>query len=498
MAIIEVGQSGQSNQLGAFYGFLKNNPFYLLAPPYYMPFYSQYLRFMLRIYDGYDPTYHNFGKGLVPEKLAQSVAKGLCNVLFAHGIDFVGKEYDTKFARDWAEKTNLLSVLRKAFLYSAAGGTSLLAATRNGNNIGAAAYRIDTFFADFNAMGKVEGARVYFDLFHDTENDKDNHYGICEERYFNERGIPCVKRAIYCVNGNIQSDVSSRPKSAEESIPWEQLPRAVKRHIKENYPDILIGKEQYLPFADSVGLFPVKFTDGIPKLPNTPFGQPIGDIISSECQQFDQLKCFEKNEVYVAKGRILMPEQMMNKDDPAQTMGDFDETLFQKVGSNGTDTDKPTDIQFKLRASDIRVQKENIYRDVAAKLNVSASTIASFLTDGSTETVAAAILNEKNKTSAWIPTQIALIAPAINALLAKVMRYYDHEPVKIIFKSQAQAPTLENAKIYMDMYSAGGISAKLFVDLVFPELSEEEKAYEIKRLEENEKIKKAQLTNGIQ
>lgn len=498
MAILEIGQSGQSNQLGTFYGFLRNNPFYLLAPPYYMPFYSQYLRCMLRIYDGYDPAYHNFGRGIVPEKLAQSVSKGLCNVLFAHGIDFVGNDYDTKFAREWAEKTEFLSVLRQAFLDSAAGGTSLLAATRNGRDIGAASYRIDTFFADFNAMGKVEGARVYFDLFHDTENDKDNHYGICEERYFNAAGIPCVKRAIYCVNGNIQSDVSSRPKNADESIPWERLPRAVKRHIKENYPEIMIGKEQYLPFADSVGLFRIKFTDGIPKLPNTPFGQPIGDIISTECQQFDQLKAFEKNEVYVAKGRILLPEEMMNKDDPAQTMEDYGDTLFQKVHPTGNDNDKPTDIQFKLRASEIRTQTENILRSVAAKLNVSASTIASFLTDGSTETVAAAILNEKNKTSSWIPTQIALIAPAVNAFLAKVMRYYDREPVKIIFKSQAQAPTLENAKIYMDMYSAGGISAKLFVNLVFPELSEEEKAYEVRRLEEIEKLKKAQLNNGIQ
>lgn len=497
MAVIEIGQSGQSNQLGAFYGFLRSNPFYLLAPPYYMPFYSQYLRFCLRIYDGYDPAFHNFGKGLVPEKLAQKVNKGLCNMLFAHGIDFVGNEYDTDFARKWAEKSDFLGVLRKAFLYSGAGGTSLLAATREGRDIGAAAYRIDTFFADFNARGKVEGAKIYFDLFHDTENDKDNHYGICEERYFNAAGIPCVKRAIYCVSGNIQSDVSSRPKNASESIPWEQLPKSLKRHIKENYPDIMIGKEQYLPFADSVGLFRIPFTDGIPKLPNTPFGQPIGDLISSECYQYDQLKAFEKNEVYVAKGRILLPEEMMNKDDPAQTMNDYDDTLFLKTRVLNADADKPTDIQFKLRASEIRTQMENILRSVATSLNVSASTVASFLMDGSTETVAAAILNEKTKTSSWIPTQIALIEPAVNAFLAKVMRYYDHEPVKIVFKSQAQAPTLENAKIYMDMYSAGGISAKLFVDRVFPEISEEQKAYEVKRLEEIEEIKRKAST-GIQ
>lgn len=491
MAIIEVGPIGTS-ALGAVYNFHKNNPFYLLAPSYYLPFYTQYLRPSLRIYDGYDPTWHNFSKGLIPECLAQSVNQGLVNMLFAHGIDFVGgNEYDRVFARKWAKKIGLYGILKKAGLNSGAGGTALLAIDRNGRDLTASAYRIDTYYADVDSRGKVVGAKIYFDLFEDMQDENERHYGICEERYFNGEDIPCVRRAVYEVSGNIQSEVSSRPQNAANSIPWERLPRGVKKHIKASYPDILIGKEQYLPFADSLGLFLIPFTDGIPNIPNSKFGRPIGDIIKSECYQYDQLKCFEKNEVYIAKGRILLPEEMMNKDDPAQNIDDFDDIIYQKLRTVGNDNDKPTDIQFKLRASDIRTQKENILRDVATKLNVSASTIASFLMDGSTETVAAAILNEKTKTSAWIPTQIALITPAINEFMAKVMRYYDHEPVEIVIKSQSQAPTLENAKIFMDMYNAGGLSAKLFVDRVFPDLSEEEKAREVARLEVIEAEKRA-------
>ena len=491
MAIIEVGPIGTS-ALGAVYNFHKNNPFYLLAPSYYLPFYTQYLRPSLRIYDGYDPTWHNFSKGLIPECLAQSVNQGLFNMLFAHGIDFVGgNEYDRVFARKWAKKIGLYGILKKAGLNSGAGGTALLAIDRNGRDLTASAYRIDTYYADVDSRGKVVGAKIYFDLFEDMQDENERHYGICEERYFNGEDIPCVRRAVYEVSGNIQSEVSSRPQNAANSIPWERLPRGVKKHIKASYPDILIGKEQYLPFADSLGLFLIPFTDGIPNIPNSKFGRPIGDIIKSECYQYDQLKCFEKNEVYIAKGRILLPEEMMNKDDPAQNIDDFDDIIYQKLRTVGNDNDKPTDLQFKLRASDIRTQKENILRDVATKLNVSASTIASFLMDGSTETVAAAILNEKTKTSAWIPTQIALITPAINEFMAKVMRYYDHEPVEIVIKSQSQAPTLENAKIFMDMYNAGGLSAKLFVDRVFPDLSEEEKAREVARLEVIEAEKRA-------
>ena len=77
---------GVSNKaLGGVYTFRINNTFYLLSPPYYVPFYNNYLRIYLQIYDGYVPTWHNLAKGLTPNRLAQSVNKGLFNILFAHG-----------------------------------------------------------------------------------------------------------------------------------------------------------------------------------------------------------------------------------------------------------------------------------------------------------------------------------------------------------------------------------------------------------------------------
>lgn len=494
MSMYEI--EGVSNKaLGGVYTFRINNTFYLLSPPYYVPFYNNYLRIYLQIYDGYVPTWHNLAKGLTPNRLAQSVNKGLFNILFAHGIDFSGNnDYDYSFARKWAEKVDLYGKIRKACLYSGAGGTALLAIDRKGRDLTVSAHRIDTFYPDIDSDGNIVGAKIYFDLFDDVQGENVHHYGICEERYFNDEGIPCVKRAVYLASGNIETATLSRPTSADGGIKWEQLPRAIKRHIKANYPDILIGKEQYLPFADSLGLFLIKYTDSIPNIPNSQFGQPLSDIIRDECFQFDQLKCFEKNEVYLAKGRVLLPEEMLNKDDPARQIDDFDEPLFEKLNTLNNDNDKPTPLQFMLRASDIRTQKENIYRDIAAKLNVSASTIASFLSEGAGARTATEIINEKTKTDSWIPTQIRLISPAINQLLSKVMRYYDHEPVTIVFKSQAQAPTLETAKTYTDMYSQGVISPRLYVSRVFPDLTEEQQKKEIERLEALEQLKKMQVT----
>ena len=49
----------------------------------------------------------------------------------------------------------------------------------------------------------------------------------------------------------------------------------------------------------------MKSTDDIPQIPNTPFGQPIGDILFTENFQYDQMKYFEKNEVDLARARAF-------------------------------------------------------------------------------------------------------------------------------------------------------------------------------------------------
>lgn len=491
-------EANSNQQIGATYTYRRSNPFYLLAPSYYMPFYTQFLRPLLMRYDGYVPEWHNFKRGIYPEKLAQTVNSGLWGLIFAHGIDFTGKgTLDTDFARKWATEVDLFKTLLTSCEQSGAGGTSLLAINRNGRKLSIATYRIDQYYADFNASGEVTRARIFFDLCTDTVRNEKHHYGICEERYFNSDGVPCVKSAVYIAGGNDQTAVASRPRSADEGIPWENLPYKVKKFINTNYKGLRIGLEHYLPFADSLGLFPLKYTANLPSIPGSPFGRPITDIIGTECFEWDQIKGFGKNETEVAKEKVLMPEEMINKDDPDNPSQFYDSSLFQKVDSNSIDDNKPTVLSFPFRTSEIKVREEEILRSVAFKLNVSASTIASFLSEGAHETTAAAILSEKTKTDAWISTQIGLIAPVINRLLNKVMRYYDHNPVSIVFKSQAQSPTLETAKIYMDMYSQGGLSPRLFIKKVFPELSEEEQATEIARLEEIQQAKLGILKNEV-
>ena len=168
MSVIDtVGYSDE--ELGHFYDFYVNNVFYLLAPPYYFPFYSIYLNKALAAYDGWISGFHNRKEGIVPQRMLQSVARGLNNMLFAHGIDFESENAeDYEFANKWAKESQFYKAIKKAHLFAIAGGTSLLKLNRADKELYATAHRIDTFFADIDAQGNIVSVRTYFDAIHNT------------------------------------------------------------------------------------------------------------------------------------------------------------------------------------------------------------------------------------------------------------------------------------------------------------------------------------------
>ncbi len=485
--------------LGEFFEFNTNNEFYLLAPPYYYSFYSIYLKRCFSVYDGWVKGWHNSKDGLVPQRMLQSVVRGLTDNLFAHGIDFKTeseKTYD--FLTKWSKATKFYNALKKAESYALAGGTSLLALNRKGTTLYATAHRLDTFFADIDGMGNITNVKIYSASVTRTNNsDKQDEYGICEERYFNEKGQPCVKATVYRASGTLQTQVIERPAKPEE-VAWNSLPQDVRKYVNEFFPSVRIGKEQYLPYRNHLGCVLIKGNEGIPQLPNLPFGQPIGDILFTESFQYDQLKYFEKNEVDLARARALLPQEMWNPDDPDQDTRALQERFFQKVSSVSDDSDKITPIQFALRGNDIKTQKENILRDIAFRMQVSASTIATFLSEGAGARTATEINTEKTKTDNWINSHVRLNEENVNEILHLVCGYYTMEYADIIFKSADQAPKLDKLKVYSDVFTVGNMSPELFVKETQKNLSVEEQKREIENLKMQRELANAQKQATMQ
>lgn len=469
--------------LGEFFEFNTNNEFYLLAPPYYYSFYSIYLKRCFSVYDGWVGGWHNTKSGLVPQRALQSVVRGLTDILVAHGIDFKAQDPKTyNFMTNWSKATKFYTAIKKGVSYALAGGTALLALNRKGKTLYMTAHRLDTFFPDVDGMGNITSVKIYSACVTRVNGqDKKEEYGICEERYFNSNNQPCTKATVYRAGGNLQTQVVERPNKPEE-VSWNSLPPEVRKYVNEFYPSVRIGKEQLLPYKNHLGCVLIKGNEGIPQLPNMPFGQPIGDILFTESFQYDQLKYFEKNEVDLARARALLPAEMWNPDDPDQDSRALQERFFQKVSTASDDQDKITPIQFMLRGNDMKTQKENILKDIAFKMQVSASTIATFLSEGAGARTATEINTEKTKTDNWVNAQVRLNEEAINELLHLVCAYETIPFVDIVFKSADQSPTLDKLKIYSDVFSAGNMTPELFVKETQKNLSIEEQNREIENL----------------
>ena len=99
--------------LGNFFDFYVNNTFYLLAPEYYYQFYATYLNRCLSVFDGWVGGFHNAKSGLTPQRMLSSIASGLANMLFAHGVDFNGDKKDYEFAIKWAKKAKFYKTIKK-------------------------------------------------------------------------------------------------------------------------------------------------------------------------------------------------------------------------------------------------------------------------------------------------------------------------------------------------------------------------------------------------
>ena len=132
-----------------------------------------------------------------------------------------------------------------------------------------------------------------------------------------------------------------------------------------------------------------------------------------------------------------------------------------------------------LRGKDMKTVKENIYKDIAAKLQLSASSIASFLNEGAGARTATEIISERTKTDSWINGQINLNAPIINDLLELVARLKNLGYVEVILKPESQAPQIEVMKANGDQLAAGHMTPELFVKNSFKNLTLAEQEREI-------------------
>jgi len=456
----------------------QNDNTYLLSAPRYYQFYASYIRPRIAMYRGWIEGFHNLEYGIIPTLFLQKIGAGIVSTLFSKPLvlNTDNKQTNDVTLKEY-KKSAFNAAVKEGYSYALDGGTSLIKWNKDGNNqLRAEALPMDKFFIEIDAYGDIERVKSYIATYHNTISSSEEYY-LCEERFFKystvageQKRFPMVHYLFYKTSANISNENTPSP----TAMKWGEIPYEIRQMLKRDYGDILIDCGEYgeikefdrcklLPFGDDLGCRVIKFTRNIPAFPKLPFGQPLADLLMNENYAYDQLKFFERMEVYISRGRIMVDKRYQNPNDPDSGKNMLDKLVFTYYDSLAGDSDdkKPQGIQLDLRADSINRQKQNILNDAAFSLNLSSSTIAAWLSDGQTQKTATEIEYERTKTTAFINDKIEIIQEPLQDMIDLFYHYYGVTAPELNIMPENQTVRSESIKLYSDLYQKKQITAKM-------------------------------------
>lgn len=463
----------------------QNDNTYLLAGPRYKQFYASYVRPRIAMFRGWIEGFHNTEHGVIPSLFLQKIANGITSTIFGKPLILNSEDAQTnQVTQNQYKKSNFGFAAKEAFGYSMEGIAGLLKWNRDGKNqLRAEALPSDKFFIEVDAYGDIERVKSYIATYHDTISAT-QEFHLCEERFFRYASIgserkryPFVHYLFYKTSTNAANENTPTP---TEAIRWSDIPYDVRVMIQRDYGDIFIDgydaegltklkqdnkydRCKLLPFDDDLGCRLIKFTRNIPAFPKLPFGQPIADLLMNESYAYDQLKFFERLEVYISRGRILLDKRYVNPNDPDAEKTALDKMVFTYLETMAGESDnaKPEGMQLELRAEAICQQKQNILNDTAFALNLSSSTIAAWLSDGQTQKTATEIEYERTKTTAFINDKIEIIQQPLQEMIDIFYHYYGTTSPELNIMPENQTVRSEMIKLYKELYADKVITAEM-------------------------------------
>lgn len=453
----------------------QNDNTYMLASSRYYPFYANYIRPRIAMYRGWIEGFHNLENGTIPSLFLQKIGVGIISTLF--GKPFILNSKDNKtneITTSQYKKSNFNQAVKEAYGFALDGGTGLIKWNKDGGNqLRAEAIPMDKFFIEVDSYGDIESVKSFIATYHDTIKSVFEYY-LCEERFFRytrEGRKPFVHYLFYKTSSNITYEQTP---NTSEAIKWSEIPYDVQKMLQRDYGDIFIDYNEgrmlkdydrckLLPFHDDLGCRLIKFTRNIPAFPKMPFGQPLADLLMNENYAYDQLKFFERLEVYISRGRVMLDKGYENPNDPDSRKGILDPMIFTYYNNIAGESDdkKPQGLQLELRAENINRQKQNILNDTAFSLNLSSTTIASWLSDGQTQKTATEIEYERTKTTAFINDKSEIIQGPLQDMVDIFYRYYGVTPPELNLMPENQTVRSESIKLYSELYDKKQITAEM-------------------------------------
>ena len=454
-------QKNSSIIVNQTYSYINNTGFYALANPTYFQYYYRWARRFAWWYDRYVPDFHNANQGYFSTGIAHAIVDGIANQIVGRKILLknTNKEIDKalankslKNAYNWTKKINFTGKARTLTKFAGAIGTSLLKTNvMSDGELWIEPLRFDDFFFKCDFRGELTDVVCLIKSYTDTiprsvqwnddlgENGRQylqGKYYLVEHRYYRDvtegvngkiltHKVPFVKYQVHTYKGNIINQ-QSWDMSLQEEIRFDSLPTDVRRAIQKDYGIVLIGKELRLPFTD-LGCDIYRYNDSDGSLSQQPFGQSILTDILSDIMTYELQFAYAVRDMYQGKGIVFMAKELQTAISGTNAYTGLDDTLIQYVQAWSDAGKLPIEqVQFNLRIEEWKQKRNAILEEIAFKLNISPSSLASFLSDNTART-AKEVSTEASATDSYIEIQRDSLETCLNNCLARVGKYYAWE-----------------------------------------------------------------------
>ena len=454
-------QKSSSIIVNQTYSYINNTGFYSLANPTYFQYYYRWARRFAWWYDRYVPDFHNAQQGYFSTGIGHAIVDGIANQIVGRKLLLknADKETDRTLANDtlkkgykWTDKINFTGKARTLTKFAGALGTSLLKTNvMSDGELWIEPLRFDDFFfkCDFqgNLVDVVCLIKSYTDtmprqvkwndnLGEDCQQYLQGKYYLVEHRYYKkvkeivngemvEHRVPFVKYQVHTYKGNIINQQSWNM-SLQEEIRADSLPRDIRKAINKDYSAVLLGEELRLPFTD-LGCDLYRYNESDASLSQQPFGQSILTDILSDLMNYELAFAYAVRDMYNGKGIIFEAKELQTALSGNNAYSGLEDTLIQYVNAWNEQGKLPIEnVQFNLRVAEWKQKRDAILEEIAFKLSVSPSSLASFLSDNTART-AKEVSTEAGATDSYIEIQRDSLERCLNCCLDRVGKYYGWE-----------------------------------------------------------------------
>ena len=466
------------------YSFINRSSFYALISSEYYDFMNRFVKQWLWWVDGWVPYFHSADNGIPSTRLAAGLVDKIARKIVGGrlmyrnaGKDKEGAEETPSLSKiaDWATATDFEETVKSAVRFATAAGTALVKINRGRDGLWTEALRFDSFIPTVDATGKVLAVDCFLRNFTDLgvqkiearEASTLTSFYVVERRRFRDytradgsviKDAPVAEYIIKRAGGSIVSGQFVSKGDAGE-IKFRDLPKMMQRAIGKAYAGIMFDKPILLPFSDHLGVELVKFTESVSGLPELPFGDSFVASIISKLMEWDYYSAAASTDMYLGRGRVLIPKQLQGANAGNYNSG-LDSFAFTEYQTADPEGNKPTPLQFQLRAAEWSEIRTRIIQDISIITGLNTSTLASFIADGASAKTAREISTEENETLSYINDKRALMEKPLNRILRLVARYIGLTDTIVLRWSNAYLTNKMMQAELLQLAVAGGFMSK--------------------------------------